>query len=165
MYNNYHTIEEKEKAARRKAEEYRKAAGHIPAVMRVVREFDGKVYNCRFGKALEEATGGEVHANKTAYTVEIFTYAQGYSSIDLATVRTADLTDGKRIPAEKLLQSARERREGLLKKASEIEAMMDQAPHIREYFEEMRKKLQDFSNRLPSEIKDIYGIPYCVRFS
>lgn len=161
----YGDIEAANKEAHERAESYRTAAGYILAITKVLKDFDGKVYNCRLDKALQAATDNRVYVDKTQYYFQIYTWNRhNYSHhITLASIKPEDLTEGKRIPADKLIESLKEHRESLLKKAYAIETNIDQMPQIKEYIRQTKEKLESYCRSFPDDLRDIYGLPYCVR--
>lgn len=161
----YGNIEEANKEAIQRATNYRTAAGRINTVAEIVRQFDGKVYNCRLEKALKEATENKVFCSKNDYRLEIYTYPdKGYSyHITLAGIKADDLKEGKRIPAEKIIESLKEHREDLLRKAYEIESNIDQMQQVKAYIQQTKEKLEVYCRSFNNDLRDIYGIPYCVR--
>lgn len=161
----YGNIEEANKAAHNRANAYRTAAGYINTVAKIVKEFDGKVYNCRLEKALKEATENRVFCNKNQYLFEIYTYPESHYSfhIGLASIKADELTDGKRIPADKIIKSLQEHREDLLRKAFDIESHIDEMQQVRAYIEQTKEKLENYCRSFSTDLRDIYGLPYCVR--
>lgn len=161
----YGDIEGANKEAQRRADNYRTATAYIPTISKIIKDFDNKVYNCRLEKALKEATENRVFCDKNGYTLEIYTYPKnGYSyRVTLAKIPIKDLKDGKRIPADKILKSFQEHRETLLKKAYEIETQIDQMQYVKAYIEQTKEKLEKYCRSFNTDIRDIYGIPYCVR--
>lgn len=161
----YGSIEDANKEARRRVEDYRTAAGYVPAVWKVLKEFDKKVYNCRFDKALAAATGNKVHVDKTDYHFEIYAYPEhgcNYRMI-LATINPKDMPDSKRIPADKMIESSRSCRGSLLRKAYELETSIDQVPQIKAYLEETKRKMEAYVRSFPDDLRDLYGLPYYIR--
>lgn len=161
----YGNIEEANKEALQRAANYRKAAEQIRTVTEVVRQFDNKVYNCRLEKALKEATDNRVFCDKSTWTLEIYTYPEkGYSyRVNLACVKVDEMNEGKRIPADKLITSLQEHRETLLKQAFDIESEIDNMPYVKEYIKQTVDKLEAYCRSFNTDLRDIYGIPYCVR--
>jgi hypothetical protein len=161
----YGNIEEANKEAQQRAAAYRTATNLIPTITKVVKDFDGKVYNCRLEKALKEATNNEVFCSKNDYCLEIYTYQrQGYSRrINLAYIKAEDLKDGKRIPAAKIIESFQSHRETLLKNAFEIESDMENMQYVKAYIKETIEKLEKYCRSFNTDLRDIYGLPYCVR--
>lgn len=161
----YGNIEEANKEAHRRAEDYRKATEYIPTITKILKDFDNKVYNCRLEKALQEATNNRVYCHKSDYSLEIYTYPEkGYSfRVNLAYIKIEDLKEGKRIPADKLIESTHHYRETLLKNAYEIETGMEQMAQAKAYIEQTKNKLESFCRSFNSDLRDIYGLPYCVR--
>ena len=161
----YGNIEEANKEARQRAENYRKATEYIPTITKILKDFDNKGYNCRLEKALQEATNNRVFCKKNDYYLEIYTYPErGYSfHVTLAHIKVEDLKDGKRIPAAKIIESFQGHRETLLKNAYEIETGMEQMAQAKAYIEQTKNKLESFCRSFNSDLRDIYGLPYCVR--
>lgn len=153
------------KAAIQRAEEYRQAAALIPTMNKIIKDFDGKVCNCRLDKALKAATNNRLLVEKRYSTIAIYTYPEhNYShTMTLADMSVADMPDGKRIVADKFKESSHKYRELLLRKAYEIETAAETMPQTIAYFEESVAKLNKFLQSFPAEIRDIYKLPYCVR--
>ena len=161
----YGSIEEANKEARNRANDYRTAAGYIPEITKIIKDFDGKVYNCRLDKALQAATNNRVFVSKTEYNFSIYTYPRNHYSfhITLACIPADALTDGKRIPADKIIESFKEHRETVLKNAFEIESNIDQMEQVRAYISQTKEKLEAYCRSFNNDLRDIYGLPYCVR--
>lgn len=158
-------IETANKTVLQRAEDYRQAAALIPAMNKVLEDFDGKVYNCRLGKALAAATNNRLHVEKRYSTIAVYTYPErNYShAMTLAEMRIEDMPDGKRIAADKFRESSCKCREALLRKAYEIEIAAETMPQAIAYYEESVAKLNKFLQSFPTEFRDIYKLPYCVR--
>lgn len=161
----YSNIEEAHKAARNRAEEYRTATNLIPTVIKILKDFDNKVYNIRLEKALREATNNRIYCSKSQYSLQIYTYPEGNYShhITLASVKTEDLPEGKRIPAEKLIESTHSYREKYLALAYDIESNIDKMEQVTAYIEQTKNKLEAFCRSFNTDLRDIYNIPYCIR--
>lgn len=143
------------------AEANREAAALFPQLRKTFEEFNGKVFNCRLEKALQEATGRRVYVKKDNYRIEIYTFIEdhhGNSWYTLAFVKSDVLTDGKRIPAAAFIDSAREYREKHLKDAAALEDAAERGPEIKrqiEYFIEQANKLV---NAIPYSVQEIYNV-------
>lgn len=161
----YHDIEEAHEAARNRAQDYRSATYLIPTVIKILNQFDNKVYNCRLEKALKEATNNRVFCDKSQYSLQIYTYPEGSYShhITLASVKTEDLPEGKRIPADKLIESTHSYREKYLALAFDIESNINQMAQVTAYIEQTKNKLEAFCRSFNTDLRDIYNIPYCIR--
>ena len=165
MYRHYQTEEDRKKDLDSRIESYRQAAAMVPTVIKVLRTFDNKVYNCRLDKALREATDNKIGVYNQYGFISIYaTYTTNYHHINLATFRLEDLKN-KRIDSDKLIEQAKAAREQLLKKAYEVETTAQQADNIREYIKQSIEKLESICQSLPDDIRDIYNIPYCIRTS
>lgn len=161
----YGNIEEAHKEAHQRANNYRTATSYIPTITKILKDFDNKVYNCRLEKALKEATDNRVFCHKSDYSLEIYTYPEkGYSyRVNLAYIKIEALKEGKRIPADNLIESLQSHRETLLKTAYEIESNIEQMAQVKAYIEQTKEKLEQYCRSFNTDLRDIYGLPYCVR--
>lgn len=143
----------------------RDAANVIPALCKVIMEFDGKVYNVRFDRAIKAATDRHVYVD-TRYNnwISIQMCAQSFcgASITLAQIRREDMKDGKRISADKMIESARSCRESFLNDAYCLESSKDEMYQAREYIIQEVEKLNRYIGSLPSSARGLYEIPYRI---
>ena len=142
---------------------YREAADYFPVIRRVIDRFDGKVFNCRFETALREATGAHISARKSdaLLTVYLYTNTPGvYTTITLASIPLKALKDGKRIPGAVLLQSARERRERLLKDAAELEEALTRADDTVKRIQYFIQQANKLTESLPYEVRLAYNLKH-----
>ena len=159
----YRSTEERQKDLNNRIESYRQAAAQAPAIIKIIRQFDGKVYNCRLDKALKEATNGKVGVYNQYGFISIYAcYTTNYHHINFATFRLEDL-ENKRINAEKLIEQVKAARENLLDKAYKVETYSEQADNIREYVKQSIEKLESICKSLPDDIREVYNIPYAIR--
>ena len=159
----YRSTEERQKDLNNRIESYRQAAAHVPQIIKALKQFDGKVYNCRLDKALREATNGKVGVYNQYGFISIYAcYTTNYHHINFATFRLEDL-ENKRINAEKLIEQVKAARESLLDKAYKIETYSEQADNIREYVKQSIEKLESICKSLPDDIREVYNIPYTIR--
>jgi hypothetical protein len=159
----YRTPEEQQKDLQNRIDSYRAAAAMVPTVIKVLRSFDNKVYNCRLDKALREATDNNIGVYNQYGFISIYaTYTTNYNHINLATFRLEEL-ENKRIDSDKLIEQVKTAREQLLKQAYDIETLSEQADSIREYIRQSIDKLESICRSLPNDIREIYNIPYSIR--
>jgi DNA repair exonuclease SbcCD ATPase subunit len=159
----YRSTEEQQKDLNSRIESYRSAAALAPIVIKVLKTFDNKVYNCRLDKAIREATDNKIGVYNQYGFISIYaTYTTNYHHINLATFRLEEL-ENKRIDADKLIEQVKAARENLLKKAYQIETTAQQADNIREYIRQSIEKLESMCRDLPDDIREIYNIPYSIR--
>lgn len=159
----YRSTEERQKDLNNRIKSYRQAAAHVPQIIKTLKQFDGKVYNCRLDKALREATNGKVGVYNQYGFISIYAcYTTNYHHINFATFRLEDL-ENKRINAEKLIEQVKASRESLLDKAYKIETYSEQADNIREYVKQSIEKLESICKSLPDDIREVYNIPYTIR--
>lgn len=161
----YRSTEEQQKDLESRIESYRSAAALAPIVIKVIKTFDNKVYNCRLDKAIREATDNKIGVYNQYGFISIYaTYTTNYHHINLATFRLEEL-ENKRIDADKIIGQVKAARENLLKKAYQIETTAQQADNIREYIRQSIEKLESLCRDLPDDIREIYNIPYSIRTS
>jgi len=159
----YHSTEDQKKDLDSRVESYRRVAGYTPAIVKILKQFDGKVFNCRLDKAIREATDNEIGVFKRYGFIYISGhYMTNYHEITLAAFKEEDLKN-KRIDAEKIINQVITAREELLKKAYSVETYAAQADNIREYVRQSIDKLEKMCRALPDDIRDIYNIPYYIR--
>lgn len=159
----YHSTEDQRKDLNNRIQSYRNAANLAPVIIKVLKQFDGKVFNCRLDKALREATNNEIGVyNQYGFISIAGHYTNNYHQITLATFKKEDLKNN-RIEAEKIIEQVIAKREELLKKAYNVETYAEQADNIREYVRQSIEKLESICRALPDDIRDIYNIPYFIR--
>lgn len=160
--------ERQKEEAQRKIDGYKNAASVFPVVRSILAKFDGKVYNCRFDKALKEATGekGSIYSEKKYnYFHIIFSPAGCHDWHTVASAKIEDcLTDGKRINAEVLTTAARESRAALLKTAYDLEEAGRNYETIQKQIESLEKALSGIMDPIPYEARAIYNIRFRSRY-
>ena len=147
----------------------REAAAILPLVQDVIWQFDRKVYNCRFEKALQEALAGKapgrIYVRKDQYwvLVEYLPKATpGCYSFTVCQMKTGDLVDGKRINGQVLSESLKERCASLLEDAAAIEEQSAKADEYQRQFEQLRRSFSELRDGIHSTVCDIYGLNYRV---
>ena len=143
------------------AEANREAAALFPQLRKTFEEFDGKVFNCRLEKALQEATGRRVYVKKDSYKIEVYTYIDDHSGsrwYTLAFVKNDELKDGKRIPAAAFISSAREARERYLQNAAAMDDAAERGPEIKRQIEYFIEQANNLVNALPYSAQEIYHV-------
>lgn len=158
----YGTYDEKVGYINRLIEDYKITAGLFPLVRHVVDKFDGKVFNCRFEKALQETLGFpdvRIYAKKDSYNLSVYWYSKNCNNyMTIASVLIKELEDKKRINAEKLLESARNIREKNLKHAVDLERELPNVELYQARINEIRKQLSNLVDGLPYELADTFGL-------
>jgi uncharacterized protein YqfA (UPF0365 family) len=158
----YYGREEQDKATQRIIREHRQAAAAFPRLKKVVTAFDGKAFNCRLEKALNEDPDQErIYVSKRYKWLEFHTYHNG-TQYTIAAIKLEDMPEGKRIPAELIIKSAEEKRIELLRKAAEIEKASEQIDTIKAQVEQLGKILSGIMAAVPYEVKDIYRVGYKI---
>lgn len=143
------------------SESRRQAASLYRAITDVIREFDGKVYNVRLERALKEAIKPcYVYCEKRfdkwiAVRVSTGRYNEWF---DLVTIDIDDLTDGKRIPAEKMIESAQIKRAQLLEEAAQMEHFVENIDTICKQLESVKKTYNAIVDNLPYKGRDLLRV-------
>lgn len=174
------TIEEAHKASARKAAYLREAATKIRLIKEIAKQFDNKVYNCRFDEAVQALSDDE----NTFYCYNrynnfeiIFTKRHSAFSVALLGVRAAikgeqnplrkrtDIvfTPTKRIMADKMIELLNERYARLLKEASEIETALQNIDEVLLRAQELKKMYNVMVSTLPYEIQNNFNIEHYWR--
>lgn len=138
----------------------RDIAALYPVIVPVITKFDNKIYNVRFKNALTEASSStkyHVFTEKRFNYMEIYVYDSG-SQYTLAQVTIADMPDGKRIPAEKLIDSARNKREELLRRAYELENI--DIKQVLDHLNQAKALYNSIYEWLPYKFIDVYHITH-----
>ena len=149
--------EEQKKAIKARAELLRTVAGYYRDIVKVYKQFDGKVYNCRLEKALREATDNKVMIHNYANSIEVHHYERGETFI-LTWIKKEDLKDGKRIDAEFWIKSARERREKNLTEAYELEKAADDLDNIISQLKQLKSTYNAIADGLPYYVRSACNI-------
>lgn len=160
----YGSEEEREKEIAKLARACREMSSLFPIILDVTEAFDGKVFNCRFEKALQERRP-RMYANKRFQWLEISAYPNepGCGEYILAQIKLSDMPDGKRIPAGLIIDSARKKRENLLQKAAKIERDASEADEKRRQIEYFKSQLEKVRDSICYEVRNIYNLDYRVR--
>lgn len=139
----------------------RKAAAFYPSIAPVIRDFDKKVYNCRFDKAIREATAGQhVYVSKQFNMYIEISFCESGKTFVLATIKIDDLIDGKRIDADLLLHDAQERRAKHLKDAVDTEKAFNEMESIKRNLDSLKKAYNNIVASVPYELQTIYNIKH-----
>lgn len=144
--------------------ELREVAGIIPALCKVFREFDGKVYNVRFDRAINDVSGRRIIVDKGDYLVDLYTCMKSSPGniIEIARFKREDMKDGKRIPADKVIESARSHREKYLQEAYYLESNKERLYQAREYIRQAVDNLNKYMDSIPYVARELYKIPHYV---
>lgn len=162
--SRYYTDGDKEKAAKRLAEDYREAARMFTEIKPVITQFDGKVFNCRLEKALQDHTGRRVFCRKELKCISVYYYSKNMNQcICLASMKQEEMPEGKRISADMLLESGRERYIDHLKRAASLETAIQKAPEIKKQISELTKMINVLSWQIDCyEAREIFDLNYRI---
>ena len=160
----YGSQEEAKKEIERKARACREMSALFPVIRSVAEAFDGKVFNCRFQNALQEKQP-RIYAQKRYDWLEITAYSKenGCGEYTLARIKLDDMPDGKRIPADLIIDAARKERESLLQQAVKIERDAAEAEEKRKQLEYFKNQIDRIRDSICYEVRDIYNLDYYVR--
>lgn len=174
----YGTSEDRSKAIRAEVERLRAAAGQIAKVKRIIKEFDGKIYNCRFDeaiKALSDESNYFYCCNHYGWfyihhcynhNYRDTTLLAGYSckAQDKKQYMTVDsnkiFTDNKRIIADRMIEILNEKYNALLKQAADLERSLDEVQQVIQQVEHLQKMINGIIGSLPDFTIDTYNIKY-----
>ena len=164
---NFASMDGKEMRALEMCADHRFAAGCFAAVRKVVEQFDGKVYNCRFDKAVEAiqtADGRKLHCYKYSRFVEVYVYPVGNYNRQY-TICHIDLEklENKRINASLIVDDMRKRREEHLQKAAELEIAREHVERVKKRMEEIDLEVKSLMDGMSWEVRDLYGMNYHLR--
>lgn len=137
---------------------YRDAAAMFPAIRRTAEAFNKKIFNKRFTNALCEATGKKILSRQYGDSIHFYVYEDYEHQNAVLSIKKSELIDGKRIDAEKVLESARCCRAEHLRKAAELEAAAERVDEIKAQVAQLKKMLRYLGDSLPYEALDIWGI-------
>ena len=155
----YYKKEDQDAAARAYIKAYREAAALYPKIKKVIQSFDRKVFNKRLETALQEGTGARVFVENRPNMIDVHIFGGPHSNwITLATLSKDDFIDGKRINAEKLIQSLTDRRNNLLQTAARYEQQIEQIDAVKDQIAHLRRQLENVLAPYDYTMRDIYGI-------
>jgi len=162
---NLYSREDQDTAAKTIAAHYREIANLFPIFRKVFQQFDGKVYNCRFEKALQEATGKYIRTewnySGSVLHIECYSSVMG-RSLYLASLDKKDMTDGKRLNAEKLTESAKDRSDDFRRRAEALDATAGKVDDIRQQVKAAEKLIRGLIDSLPCEALDVWNLNYRI---
>ena len=147
--------EEQDAATRAYIKAYRDAAALYPQIKKVVRSFDKKVFNKRLESAIQKETGARVYIENRVGFIEIHTFGPHNNWITIARLNKDDFIDGKRIDAEKIIQSLTENRERLLKTAALYEKQITEIDQVKEQISQLKKQFEAVLAPYDYTIRDI----------
>lgn len=169
------SMEQKKENIKKQIEAFRTASKQIGKIKKVVQEFDGKIYNCRFDKAISELSDKE--AGLRFYTQDYYTTfaiqcstSQFYSPVALletyrpvkgqAKDKCICFDENKRIKADKMIELLNNRYAEILKKAQELENALSNIDATLNQLEQIKHTYKLVADGLPYQIRDTFGIKY-----
>lgn len=156
----YGSEEERNKELDNRINGYKNVAALVPKVIEIIKEFDGKVYNCRLDEALRKATNNDISISKNHYSETLYIsghYPNNYHSITLASFEK-DNFENKRINAQLLIDKIEKSRDILIAKAEELEECRDKIQEYKSHVEEAIESINAYVDAVPADIQDIFEI-------
>lgn len=130
----------------------------VESVKAVVKTFDGKCYNCRLKKAIEEQSDCWLYENH--YCTDSITIVRRHcnnnKTNNVAAVRKSDFLDGKRINAEKLIAAIDKAAADRAKKIFTLQSEMVWAEGAIEAINQQIRELNKYLDGISSETFEIY---------
>lgn len=166
------TTEDRKKRIESEIKKLRNAAAFYPVIRNVIQSFDGKVFNCRLEKAMQEAVNNsfgmkEIDGNKYPKHSVIIKKEHGKIRVyiwehgDCITLCYSDQED-KRINAEKMIASAKEQREELLRSAAEMQMDLENLDKYIEQIEYLKKTFETISDSLNWRTRSVCDLHYRI---
>jgi hypothetical protein len=146
-------------AAQRHIIECRQAASLFPALCRVFRAFDGKVYNKRLDSAIQ-AEAGRVYIQKRDQYIDIYTYSEGGDHFTLLYFK---LPENKRIKAANFIQAAESKRNEYLQEAFHLEQIIPTIDTRKKQIEHIKHLLEMTLQDLSYSEQELFELNYHIR--
>lgn len=168
------------------AENYDRAAAICEQLIHVVKQFDGKVLNVRFKKALKEYTGyrfnvdfkgpinqdGDSGLSIDWYVEDDYVEGAGYVSIKEINLcykpssSNDNLIVNKRINADNIIENINECKEEILLKAKEIRHSIEKVDEWCETYHKIQREIDNYNDDMLWIANDYLKIKfYCGCFS
>ena len=169
------SIEQKKENIKKQIEALRTASRQVGKIKKVVQEFNGKVYNCRFDQAIEQLSDKE--AGLRFYTQDYYTTfaiqcstSHFYSPVALletfrpvkgqAENKCICFDENKRIKADKMIELLNNKYSEILQKAQELENALNNIDATLNQLEQIKHTYKLVADALPYQIRDVFGIKY-----
>lgn len=138
--------------------EFKKTLNVVEPVKAIVKAFNGKCYNCRFGKAFDEVGCYEDKSNYSDWiTIRRRDGIYNDSAATIFSIRLSDMLEGKRINAEKIIAAIDERIENRNKTIFRLEYELKSAEGVIEYLNQKIAEINNIVGSLSSECIEAYS--------
>ena len=138
--------------------EYKKSLDMVEPVKAIVKAFDGKCYNCRFGKAFADIGCYEEKSSYSDWiTIRRRDGCYDDSAATIFSMRLSEALDGKRINAEKIIAAIDERVESRKKTIFRLEYELKSAEGVIEYLNQKITEINSIVDSLSSECLEAYA--------
>lgn len=139
--------------------ERKAAAGLFPALCRVFRAFDGKMYNIRLERALS-AEIGHIYTETRYNNINVWYYSESGEYMTLASL---PVPADKRIHAADFIQAAENKRNEYLKEAAHMAAILPTIETRQKQIEILKKQLDGVLADLSYDEKEIFNLHLYIR--
>lgn len=182
----YYGEEVAERLVRLTIDNLREAAEVCDQVEEVVRDFDGKIFNIKFEKALEEKTGKRFSVGRNYIMEDYIKQLSIRMSLDKRSVKSGEysceyVTDtdipickvysdekekapviAKRIVAANIIPVIQEMKKEHLAEADKYEAAMTRISEWQNRHEDLKKEEKKLRDEIPYMIRDYYGMEFPI---
>lgn len=157
------TEEQRREHIQKKIDAKKAMLPYFPIIKKVVQQFDGKCYNCKLDKAIEEATKGIGAVNVYAGTERDnhYIYIRAYvdhESKYLFYMSKDQLKDGKRIDASKWFEYLNAEYGRTLQEIHQMESDLVTIDDTLKKVEMLKKQIEVLIDPLSWEVRDAYNI-------
>lgn len=144
----------------------------LPEIKKVFKAFDGKVFNCKLEKALQEINP-RIHVYKRSYIYEIYMYSQ-YCSNALTICSSAIpgtqyhdnkkhfVQDNKRINAALAFEDIEAHRVTRLQEIASWNTFLENRETLQQQLDQLKKQIEYLSDQIPWKMRDYFNIGYRV---
>lgn len=179
LWKNYDTAKELTLLEIKNTKE---AAALCDKVAEIIKKFDGKIFNIKLEKALEEATGKRFSVSKNYLMIDYIGQISIQWFLDDRSVRNGEYSveyvaetskylcniykekfedapvQNKRIVAENIIPALQKSKDNFLAKAKELEESIDKVYEWEKRIEEVKQQYNDLYKEIPFEIRDYFGL-------
>ena len=165
------TFEDTAKKIESSCKLYREIVQLIPVIRSVLARFDGKVYNKRFVNAInaesQKRYGKDYFVTDTFSVDKTRVYIYGHKRMSYNNspcLCYIDLSDEKRISADKALKICAEKYSEILQECTEKEAGIQEMPQIIARLDELHKLQEAIIKKIPRNLYYEYDIKHVCEY-
>ena len=168
----FYNPEDALKQTQQDIESYNEINALLPEIKKVFKAFDGKMYNCKLEKALQEINP-RIHAYKRYNSIEIYMYCQNSSgALTICSSAASDspyhdntkhfIQDNKRINAAIAFEDIEAHRVKRLQEIASWNEFLKNRETLQQQLEQLKKQIEYLSDQIPWRMKDYFNIGYRV---